>query len=60
MLQENDASVFSSNRATMSAFRRTSPQQTFLAINLAVNRKPNKAVLFFSGKETIQTFNRSI
>ena len=41
------------------SFKRTT-QQTFSAINLASQQKSNKALLFFSDKETIQTFNGSI
>ena len=40
-------------------FMRRTTQQTFLAINLASEQKTT-ALLFFSGKETIKTFNASI
>ena len=41
-------------------FPRRTTQQTFFAINLASRlTENNKALLFFSGKETIQTFNGS-
>ena len=41
-------------------FMRGTTQQTFLTISLASQKKMNKALLFFSGRETIQTFNGSI
>ena len=41
-------------------FMRRTRQQTLLAINLASQQNYNKVLLFFSGKETIKTFNGSI
>ena len=41
-------------------FMRRTTQQTFLAIKLGKSTENNKALLFFSGRETIQTFNGSI
>ena len=49
------------NRHFCQHFMRRTTQQTFLAINLASQQKTIAiALLFFSGKETIQTFNGSI
>ena len=41
-------------------FKRRTTQQTFSAINFGKSTENNKALLFFSGKETIQTFSGSI
>ena len=50
----------SSNRHVSTSREELRTQQTFFAINLARRlTENNKALLFFSGKETIQTFNGS-
>ena len=41
-------------------FMRITSQQTLSAVNLASQHKTNKALLFFSGTETLQTFSGSI
>ena len=48
------------NRHFCQHFMRKTTQQTVSAINLASQQENNKAFLFFSGKETIQTFSGSI
>ena len=41
-------------------FMRRTTQQTVFGYKLGKSTENNKAILFFSGKETIQTFNGSI
>ena len=48
------------NRHFCQHFKRRTTQQTFSAINFGKSTENNKALLFFSGKETIQTFSGSI
>ena len=56
MLQENDALP----RATsMSALHATNDTKNFFGYKLGELTENSKALLFFSGKETIQTFNGS-
>ena len=41
-------------------FMQRTTQQTLLAKKLGESTENNKALLFFSGKETVQTFSGSI
>ena len=55
----NDASP-RSNGAVMSALHRKKDTTNLFGYKLGELTENNKAVLFFSGKKTIQTFNGSI
>ena len=60
MIQEEDVLTRATGPPFLSTLHARTTQQTLLAINLASQQKKNKALLFFSGKETVQTFSGSI
>ena len=60
MLQEYDFLPRATSRHFCKHFMRRTTQQTFSGYKLGQSTENNKALLFFSGKETIQTFNGSI
>ena len=60
MLHEDDVLPRGTESAFLSAFHAKNDTTNFSAINLGESTENNKALLFFSGKETIQTFSGSI
>ena len=60
MLQEYDFYLEQPSRHFCKYFMRRTTQQTFSGYKLGQSTENNKALLFFSSKETIQTFNGSI
>ena len=60
MLHEDDVLPRGTESPFLSAFHAKNDTTNLSAINLGESTENNKALLFFSGKETIQTFSGSI
>ena len=60
MLQENDALPLATEPLSKHLMRRTTRQTMYFGYKLGELTENNKALLFLSGKDTIQSFNGSI
>ena len=60
MLQENDTLPRATEPPFLSAFYAKNNTKNLFGYKLGESTENNKALLFFSGNETIQTFNSSI
>ena len=60
MVQEDDVLPWSTEPPFLSALHATNNTTNPFGYKLGKSTENNKALLFFFGKETIQTFNRSI
>ena len=60
MLQEDDVLPRATEPPILSALHATNDTTNLFDYKLGESTLNNKALLFFSGKETIQTFNGSI
>ena len=60
MLQEDDVLPWATEPPFLAALHSNNDTKNLFGYKLGESTENNKALLFFSGKETIQTFNGSI